>query len=82
MAVIFLSLDLGGEADRPLGRIGRRHQLADGVEHGLEVGVVLALQGIQSGCQLLVFGEYLAQADKGAHDFDIDLDGAVAAQDA
>jgi hypothetical protein len=63
----------------------RFHQLADGFEDNLEFLVVLAelvFELFQLAGKVFVGGQQLAQADEGAHDGDVDLDGAAAAQDA
>ncbi len=59
--------------------------MADGFEQRVDAFVVvfdLALQLRQLMGQFLVQGERLPQAHKGAHDGDVDLDGALAVQHA
>ena len=52
--------------------------MADGLENGRELGVGLRFQGIETPGELLVRGEDEPQAHEGAHDLDIDGDGAGA----
>jgi len=59
-----------------------RHEFPDRVEDTLKLGVVFPFQSSELARQLFVGSEHSAQADKGPHDFDIDLDGALATQDA
>src|ERR1035441_1163730 len=55
---------------------------ADCVENRLELGIVSALQVGQFAREVGVGQEHFAQADKGAHDGDVDLHGAGAAKQA
>jgi hypothetical protein len=58
---------LCGEADAALLRLRRRHhELADRLEHGAELGVVLLLQRLQFAGQLGVCRQQPPQADEGA----------------
>ena len=57
-------------------------QLLDGLEHHLEVLVVFFLHLLYFVPQLRVAGKHLALTGEGAHDLDVHLDGAPAAQDA
>ena len=71
------------EANFWLGRGRRRgHELADGVENGLELGIVFSLEAGQFAGKVGVSEEHFTKADKGAHDGDIHLGGAGAAKDA
>jgi hypothetical protein len=73
------------EADFGLGLGRRGGELADGVEERANAGVValnLALQLGEFVGEFTMQGQGLAQADKHAHDGDVDLNGARAAQDA
>ena len=49
-------------------RIGRKHQLADGVEDDLELGVVFVFQRGELAGKFRVREKHLAQTHKGAHD--------------
>jgi len=69
----------------PIGRFfsgGRGHKLADGLEYDLELSVISLLQGGELAREVGVGGEHLPQAHEGAHDFHVDQDGPLAAQDA
>ena len=55
---------------------------ADGVENRLELGIIFVLQVGQFARGVGVGQEHFAQADKGAHDGDVDLHGAGAAKQA
>jgi hypothetical protein len=55
---------------------------ADGVENRLELGIVFALLLDQFASEVGVGQEDFVQADKGAHDGDVDLHGAGAAKQA
>ena len=82
------------ELDRPHGRIGRRHQFTQRVEHLLELvartaaeGVVmrgqrlcLARQFVQALDQIIMRDSQRPDAHDVAHDLDIHGDGARAAQ--
>jgi len=71
--------------DKANGRLGgnlrRGHELADGVEHDLELPVVLVLQFDQLAREVRMSGEELAQAHEGADDQHTDLNGPRAVQD-
>ena len=59
--------------------------MADSFEEGADAGVVVfdfALQFGEFSGEFFVGGEDFAQADEGAHDGDVDEDGAFGAQDA
>lgn len=46
----------------------RRHELADGVEHDLELAVVSRFQSVESPRELPVVPDQVAQAHEGTHD--------------
>ena len=52
-------------------------QLTQDLKHGLELPVVLFLDGFQLRRQLSVSGQELTQPDEGTYDGDIDCDGAL-----
>ena len=60
------------KSDFPFLRLGWRHELADGVEHYLELRVVFILQVGQLPRQLRIRRQHLPQPNKAAHDFNID----------
>src|SRR5664279_3772564 len=60
----------------------RLHQLADGVEDGAELGVVLLFQLRQLAGKVGVLLKHLTEAHERAHDFDVHLHRARAAQHA
>ena len=60
----------------------RRHQLADGIKDHFELGIVFSLQGFKFTSQFSMRSEHLSQADKSAHDLNIDLDCAFTPKDA
>lgn len=62
------------------GRWLRGHNLSDGVEYDLELGVIFIFQSGESSCEFFVRRQHLAEANEGAHDFNIDLDRAFATQ--
>ena len=69
------------EADFGFGR--RRwwgHELADGAEDRLELGILSALQVGQFASEVGVGREHFTQAHEAAHDGDVDLHGAGAAK--
>src|SRR5437588_2460551 len=68
------------KADAPFWLLRRFHQLADGIKHYFELGIVLLLQCLQLLGQIRVRRQQLPQAYKCAHDFDIDPDGPRAPQ--
>jgi hypothetical protein len=87
-AGLFAALVLGiDEPDRPLGRIGRHHEFAQGVEDVFELSAGVAAEGVvaHGRCLGLVFelgqllgqvrvqGAGLLQPDEGAHDIDAHL---------
>src|SRR5437870_13402628 len=55
----------------------RKHQLADGVEDDLELGVVFVFQRRKLAGQFCVGEEHLAQSHKCAHDRNVNLHGAL-----
>ena len=76
-------LALSAEADLAAFRLGRRrHELADRVADDFELGVVSLLQRFELAGEVGVRGEEPAQADEGAHDLDVDTNGARTPQDA
>lgn len=73
------------EPDFPARGFGRRHQLADGIKQGADVFVVVLNLAFEVGelvRQFLVQRQCFAQAHEGAHDGDVDLHRARAAQHA
>ena len=55
---------------------------ADGIENSVELGIVFALQAGWFAREVGVGQEHFAQADKGAHDGDVDMHCAGAAKHA
>jgi hypothetical protein len=53
----------------------RGHELADGIEYDLELGIVLLLQRRQLAGKIGKGGEHLPQSNEGPHDLDVDTDG-------
>ena len=72
----------GVEAHFASGIGGRGHEAAEGIEDYAELAVVLFLHFIELAREFGMGGEQLPETDKGAHDGDIHLHCAVAAQDA
>src|SRR5574337_1256971 len=70
------------EADAFRPGLRRRHELSDGVEDDLELGVVLFLQAVEPARKIPIRSNEPAKMDKGPHDLDVDLDGTLAIQDA
>lgn len=80
--------------NRPLRRLGRRHQFAQRIEDLLELGSCVAAEGVvlhgqriglhfklaQALGQVAVCGRQRSYADESAHDFDVHCDGARTAQ--
>ena len=61
------------------------HELPDGLEHDGKLLVVLAqlaFELVELASQVFVGGHELAQPHEGAHDGNVNLDGAVAVEDA
>jgi hypothetical protein len=76
------------EDDRATWRVGRVEQLIEQGEdlpellvHSVIAPTRLLFQPGQALGQLLVDGQELAEADKGPHDLDVDLDGAGTAKE-
>ena len=64
-----------------LGRPFRRcHQLADGIEYDLELGIIFLLQFIEPSFQVRIGREHLSQPDKSSHDLDIYQNSTLASQ--
>ena len=76
-SALFALLD---KADWAFLRWRLRHQLANGIEHHLELFVVLFLHCGKLSCQILMSGNHLPQLDKGAHDGDVHLHSSLASQ--
>jgi hypothetical protein len=57
--------------DRPAWLLGSGHELPDGIEDTLELGIVSLLQFVKPSCQVAIRGDHLAEADKSSHDFDV-----------
>ena len=70
------------ETDLSLWQSWRKHQLADGVEDDLKLGVVFVFERGKLAGKFRIREEHLAQAHKCAHDGDIDLYGPRTPQDA
>ena len=68
--------------DLSLRRSWRKHQLADGVEDDLELGVIFVFQRRKLAGEFCVREEHLAQTDKCAHDGDVNLHSTRTPQDA
>src|SRR6266480_2610747 len=66
----------------PLWRLRRSHELANGIEYHLELCIVFFLQIAQFASEIGVGKEHLAQAHECAHDGDVNLHRASAAQHA
>src|SRR5260221_14246909 len=60
----------------------RGHQLANGFENDPEVFVIFLFQFLELAGQVLMSRKNLAQAHEGAHDGDIDVNGALTAKHA
>ena len=68
--------------DPPLsGRLGRYHQLADGVEHDFELRVIPGFELVKSSRKNFVRGNHLSQTHKGPHDSYAHLHCSLATQD-
>jgi hypothetical protein len=63
------------ETDLSLWRSWRKHQLADGVEDDLKLGVVFVFERGKLAGKFRIREEHFAQAHKCAHDGDVDLHG-------
>src|SRR6266478_3569930 len=61
------------ETDLSLWRSWRKHQLADGVEDDLKLGVVFVFERGKLAGKFRIREEHLAQPHKCAHDGDVDL---------
>src|SRR5438067_614019 len=70
------------ETDLSLWRSWRKHQLADGVENDLKLGVVFVFKRGKLAGKFRIREEHLAQAHKCAHDRNVDLYGPRTPQDA
>lgn len=66
-----------GVSDRELLRGRRREEFLDVIEQDGDLLVVLGHFAGEVG----VFGQDVADADEGSHDFDVHFDGAFAAED-
>lgn len=60
----------------------RAHHVVDGFKDGFETYVVFLFKGDEFFGKFGIGGEHLSQSHKGSHDFDVDLNGAFAVQDA
>ena len=69
------------KADAASGRHGRGHELANGIEHDLELRIVFPLQLVHAAGQIGVGRQEAALANEGAHNLDVHLDRALAVQD-
>jgi len=70
------------ESDLPFGRNWRFQHVLDGRENRLKPRVVTFLHALDLSAQFLMCSKQLPQTDEGAHDCDINLHDAAAAQDA
>ncbi len=75
------SVLLDMEPDFRFGRLGGRHELADGLEDDFELRVVLGLQFSKLASQVSVAQEHFPEADERAHDGDVHLHSARTGQD-
>ena len=74
--------ELGMEADLFLGRRRWSDELLDRFEHDRELLVIFLLERFDFAGEITVCVHEAAQLHEGAHDGDIDLDSARAAEDA
>src|SRR5438309_157142 len=72
------------KTDFGLWRLGwwQGHELADGVENGLELGIVFSLKVGQLASEISIREQEFAQAHERTHDSDVHLDSPGAPQDA
>src|SRR5947208_7986449 len=61
--------------EKAVGRRWWKHQLADGFENDLKLGVVFVFERGKLAGKFRIREEHLAQAHKCAHDGDVDLHG-------
>ena len=54
----------------------------DGLKDGLESRVVILFQCVEFSCEFYIADQHLSQAHKGSHDFDVDLNGSFAMENA
>jgi len=59
---------------------GGCHELADGIEDDAELAIVFPLDFLHLAGESGIRGKHLAEADEGAHDGDVHLDGARSPQ--
>src|ERR1700675_658654 len=72
----------GVKSDLAFGRNWGLKHLAESGENGVEFRVVTLFHFSDLAAQVFVSGEHGAELEEGAHDRDIDLDGAIAAKNA
>jgi hypothetical protein len=75
------SSPLTAKADLTLGLGWWRHELADGIEHHFELGIVFALKVGNLACQVLVRGQRFPELDKGTDYEHTHLDGERRVED-
>src|SRR5207244_10544979 len=68
--------------DLSLWRSWRKHQLADGIEDNLELGVVFVFERGQLARELRIRQEHLAQTHESTHDRDVHLRGELTIENA
>ena len=72
----------GMKTDLAFGRKWGLKHLAEGGKNGLESGVVTLFHLVNFATQIVVGGEHGADLEEGAHDRDIDVNGAIAVENA
>lgn len=75
-------LDSGVKSDLAFGRNWGFKHLAESGKNGMEFGIVALFHFSDLAAQVLVSGEHGANLEEGAHDGDVDLNGAIAAKNA
>ena len=87
MEISFSANTAGGfrpsvESDLALGRNGSLQHLPESRKNGVEFGIVALFHVVDFAAQILMCGYHGAQLDEGAHNRDIHLHGAAAAEHA
>ena len=72
----------GVKSDLAFGRNWGLKHLAESGENGVEFGVVTLFHFSDLAAQVFVSGEHGAELEEGAHDGDVDLNGAVTMENA
>jgi len=70
------------KTDSSSGRLGRGHQLADGIKDSPELGIVFLFKRIEFSGQIFVRRENLPEPDEGPHNLNVDSNSTPAVQDA